>query len=1020
MTTSPPLSHLQTQVVQAHPGRQVFIAGSGAGKTTVLAARAAWMISQHGLKSGEVLVLAPSYRAARTVQRLARQRLGGLPAPEATSFHSLAGTLLRRHYRKLGYEAAPRLVRTAELRQLLRQLLAAEEPALWGPYAARLESTTLRLLAEDVVMGAAENVLTQAQLEELAQQLGHGTPLPYLAAFYSRYRIHLRHHGQVDYGTQLLEALRLLREHTGVAARYQRAYRCLLVDECEQANLAQTKLLAALLGPETDLLAAGDPNQATNSYQGGSPTHLLGLAERLRALELRSDEDHRSMRSLQRARKALFTPVSTQPTNETQTETQLDEEEPVPLRVFGYEADEARWLAAEVARQVRSGVPAAEIAIICRKQGTPLLQMVSEELDRRGVPTSGAAGNLTHPLLRASFDVLRFLATDVDCEAPLLRLLDSPLAALPPFGTNELRRIAAQEGRSVPELLDEGWEQLKLDEALRTALLALQQRLASLATYTTFGVSATLWQIWRQFPAFAADAREDAKATGVFAVLLNNLQGIEEAQPDYSLQRFLEQLDRGDFDQTLAVPTGEGGVSIITAHAAKGGQWDVVFVPGLYEDGWPLRRSPLDLIAPLLLPDLLPPEQAQLPPAEASRRAFTAASARHIAEDRRALYLAMGRARRSLHLSYSRFAMDGGTSQLPSRFLTAASDAFLLIPGSWQADLPLDVPGTVAHYRSGLHSADPLERAQAVYALDQLRRTWPLAVDPSRWWQNVAETSGAAPPFPDGSLRLSASRLGQYANCPQAYQYQYFWGLQEESGVAATIGTTLHAVLEDYHRPGNTLPRSYETLLALLNRHFRAEDYPYRPVARQARKALEKMLDLYYSRYGLDGPALAVEQSFRFDLDGHTFRGYIDRVDRRPDGTLELIDYKSGTVMSKSAAEADLQLALYDLAFAEDDSLKRLGRPTLVTYLYPKGIKTQTDGRRSYQPSEGGREYLKQRVRYYINAILSERFPSHGMLRREFSDLDAAELERLMAGSPCRFCHWKWLCPQQAKGDSDD
>ena len=1017
----PILSGVQLRIASAPPGRLVFLGGPGAGKTTVLAARTAQLIRSGLARPQEVLVLAPSRRAASALAARARARLGGSASPESLSFHGLALALVRRHYRALGYGRPPTLLGRAEQSHLLRELLAAEEAADWPRHGDRCGGEALRTLAYDVVMGAAENGLGEAELRRRGEA-APATPLGELAGFYGRYRAHLRREELLDFGEVLLRAGELLAAHPEVAAQCRRTYRHVLVDEFEEANYAQCELLCRLIGPETDVLVAGDPAQAINGYRGGSPSYLLSLVERLGARVVESAENHRAAPG-PAAVCRVTRPATVGETDRSAVAGGVgalgDEVSPaqgsVVVRPFAYPTDEARLLAAAVASLVRAGTAAEDIAVVVRSLGAPIVRLLEAELGRRGVPfhREGSGGTLREPLLRATLDLLRYLAGGEGRDAALVRVLHSPLGGLPPFGLDELRRAAALAARDLAEAVATGdLDGLGIGEGVRAALAALRERLASLQAKVGWSASGLLWEIWRLFPAFAADALAGGGASRAYGALVASVAELEEGRRPLTVAELLERLERGDFDCLAGPGAGAGGITITTVHAAKGREWDVVFLPGLCEGDFPLQRSALDVVVPLLARDLALADADPTP----------AVNARHLAEERRAFHVATGRARRLLYLSYSRYEADGAAAHLPSRFLDIllGHPAVAVLAGDEERQLPLDVDGAVAHYRRLLRHEDPLRQAQGLYALDRLRRARPQAVRPELWWENVAETTGAASPFPNARLHLSASRLSAYRSCPLAYQYAHHWRLYEPAGAPATVGSVLHAVLEEYHRPGCLLPRSRETLRRLLDERFDEGAFAFRPVARQARRNLEELLDKYFGRYGQDGPALAVEQEFQYPFGRHVIAGYVDRVDALRPGELELIDYKTGSPTSKDDAQGDLQLALYDLAFHEDAGLRVLGRPALVSYLYLKAIGPRADGKRSYTPTEDSRAYLRQRVAYYAEAILAERFPSYFELADAFADLDAEELGRVLGKDPCRFCAFVWLCPWQEKGMGDE
>lgn len=997
--------------------KTICLGGPGTGKTTLLAERAAWLIASGAARPEQVLVLAPSRRAAEAVARLARQHLGGGQGPQASSFAALALALLPRHYRALGYSRPPRVLDTSEQRQTIREVLTAEDPAAWGTYTYALGRRVLQTLAYDTATGAAENGLDPEELRWRGEAAGAGVPLRELAAFYPRYRAFLRARHLVDFGHLQAEVARLLSQLPAVAEECQRSYPFLLVDEFEEATYAQACLLEGLVGPQTGLLVAGDPEQAIGSFRGGSPTYLLDLGERLGARVVHLEGRHRGGEGLHRFWAALRpggqaegapgepAPAAAQPAKGS-----------VVLRIHPYLSDEARWLASQIERLLHAKTKPAEIAVVFRTLGTPLARLLQAELKRRDIPycipTEGAS--VAQPLLRATFDLLAYLAGGAPAEAALLRLLDSPLGGLPPFGLDEVHRLAALADLPLAQWLDSHPDAWKASPALREALVALRERLGTLKAQAGGSVGSLLWEIWRAFPAFAEDARTGGTASRAYAALLGEVARLEEGGCSLSITALRERLERGDFDGLTAPAGQQAGVAITTVHRAKGCEWPVVFLPDLTEGSLPIARSALDLVAPLLLRDLaIPSSEADLA-AEVARR--------HLEEERRIFYVAASRAQTTLYLSYSRTGADGTSALLPSRFLGAVTACPVVrVENEGQEELPLHPLGALAHYRAFLRSPDPLLRAQALYAIDRLRQAQPALVRPAQWWENVAETIGGAPPFPEGRLYLSASRLGAYRECPLAYQYAHHWRLWEPAGTPATVGSLLHAVLEEYHRPGSILPRGREVLQSLLEERFQESQFPYRPVARQAKRNLEKLLDLYYDRYGLDGPALAVEQRFTFAFGPHVVNGFIDRIDCLPSGELELIDYKSGDAMKHDDATADLQLALYDLAFYEDQALGALGRPAKVSYIYPKAIgKTaKADGKRSYQPTDQTRAYLRERMAYYAQAMLEERFPSHFELAEAFADLDPAELERIVAKNPCYFCGWTWLCPWQERGTSD-
>ncbi|MBI2863863.1 MAG: ATP-dependent helicase [Chloroflexi bacterium] len=1075
------LTEVQRQVVEGPAGKLVFLGGPGAGKSLVVAERAVWLVASGTARAGDVLLLAPSRRAAAPLGDRLRQRLGSARPPMATSFHSLALTILHIHYRAMGYRRLPRILDTAHHFEFLRQMLRQENPDLWPNYGRSKGTAAFLKLAYDMAMAAAENGLAGEDLLQRTR-FWDRSDLAELARFYPRYRQSLRQAGWVDFGELFARVNELLAADSEVTRSYRRIYRHILVDEFEEANYAQATLLRHLVGGETDLLVAGDPPQAINGFRSGAAANLLACEHLYGARVVTSMENHRCCGSLANIAAAVRpatagTPVATGGSNlpsPAEASTSWGQTQDVEasagfvlLRSFTYPGDEARWVAEQTGSLLRAGTAPTQVAVLFRSLAAPLADLIRAELARRSIPCDLNMGRRiqAEPLVVAAIHLVRYLAGQKDA---LERVLSSPLAGLPLFGLRELRRVAAfgktsaepnvgqGEGTGLPNPdLRQGCgvneypankrmalsppsvcplpqsvdavppspdiadlADLPIDDELRKVLVDFGVRLAKLEIMAG-GTSPALllWDIWRLFPAFHEDALAGGSGSVAYASFLNQVSSLQERLPSFSLRDLVEFYDRGYFEPLTVAAASRPGVALQTVHQAKGQEWEYVFLPGLVEGTFPLHLSPLDVVGHLLSRDVVADANA----GDGSGRLEAARRSRHRDEERRAFYVGVSRARRGLYLSYSSRTADGGAAERSSPFVDvlincagvelASGDA----GGPSAEGLPADVDGAVVHYRRLLTASDPLARLKGLYALHRLKDIWPEIVQPETWWSNIRETQGAAPPFPAGSLHLSASRLSSYRNCPLGFQFSYHWGLSKLEGAPLTVGSLLHTVLEEYHRPCASLPRTREALENLLDCRFDEKAFHYRPIARQARRALGKMLDDYFGRYGQSTGVVDVERGFRFSFGPHTISGFIDRLDRLTSGELELVDYKTGSPTTKAEAQDDLQLALYDLAFYRDETLRRLGRPAMASYLYLKAIGQRADGKRHYTPTDESRDRLVKLIEVFANGILSEAFPSRSFLAQALPDLDAQEIERALKNDPCYFCPFGWLCSDKEK-----
>lgn len=208
----------------------------------------------------------------------------------------------------------------------------------------------------------------------------------------------------------------------------------------------------------------------------------------------------------------------------------------------------------------------------------------------------------------------------------------------------------------------------------------------------------------------------------------------------------------------------------------------------------------------------------------------------------------------------------------------------------------------------------------------------------------LAPTDGPAPVWPQGALRLSASQLETFADCPLKYGYRYAIGARDEPGLPADLGTIVHDVLERFLDPAVGEPRTLDRLWEIAEACWREDIAPYRPMQEEARRDYVDMLSTWWEKEGSLGDmaptVLATERQFTIEVGPHTVTGRIDRVDRADDGVgIRVVDYKTGKKVAPVNAMADdLQLATYHLAATRDPELAALGPATELRLLYVRSM----------------------------------------------------------------------------------
>jgi superfamily I DNA/RNA helicase/RecB family exonuclease len=900
-TTSAPLDRLdlhQQEAVEHGDGPAIVLAGPGSGKTRVIVERSARLVDQRQARPEQLLVLTFSRKAATDLrERIAARLRRSYASFPVTTFHAFCLAVLTR-----SAQESPAVVRPAIRRRLIREALEAEHN-LGLRQTRGLVEEALRFaeLCDDYL------VLPEHPLLSVRRH--------YLEALDAR--------RELDYGGLQRAAIELLERDETVRAEYRDQFRYLLVDEYQDTNVAQDRLLELIAGEHGNVFCVADEDQSIYGFRGAEIDNTLRFSERwpgARRYDLPTN--YRSGPKIV----GLATSVIRR-NIETHLGKELVAAHDFPAetrgRTFRHAAEEADWIARQVANLRNEGAELGEVAILARSL-REVGPRIAYALRRHGIPFYAPLAPQLHPTVDAVLSLLE-LADAYPWEERhndlALRALASPLFNADPL---ELRPYRRTQRTLFGALRDSG----DFHNFFKALAIVKKQRSAGAAVFA-------LWDRLDHFRSLQVKeaSRGQIEELAALTALSDAANEFGEAAADFPQAFRTGQLEQEDWLPTASVPAGT--VALLTVHQAKGLEWDAVFVCDLVEGRFPaLARSQYALFDRDLF--------TEAPLDEAAR------ASRALEEERRLFYVAITRARTQLFLTATEEGREEAGRSL-SRFYLEAHPY-------------LDE----AAERDGIVSS-----GEAVAAL---RR----AGGGESGWRAVAETANPNPMVPDGGLWTSASRLAPYEDCP----LRFFYGSLLEIGGTRTsamqLGGVFHDVLEQFHDPARDEPQTLERLLALAENSWKTVDLRPRALADEQRRHLDEMLTQYFEcevAPGLDSEVLAVERRFRFGLDTSTISGYIDRIDRLIDGKLRLIDYKtSRRAMKKDDAEGDLQLALYAVACSEVEELRELGEVAELVYLYPRLIAYGKLARRGQTVTPQLVGDTTARVRENIAQIATERF----------------------------------------------
>jgi superfamily I DNA/RNA helicase/RecB family exonuclease len=955
------LDEHQRRVVAHAGGPLLVLAGPGTGKTTTIVETVVDRIENRGIDPERVLVHTNGRKAAGELRERITGRLRRTTrTPLALTFHSYAYALLRREA-VLADEPPPRLLSGPEHLLEVRRLLKGEVADGARDWPSRLHETLkTRGFAEelrDFILRAAERGLGPGELLNLGRRHGRDD---WRAAglFLDRYdeRFDVDPVMAYDYA-ELIRAAAGLLTVEDVRRRERAAHDIVLVDEYQDTDPAQEHLLRQLAGGGGELIVVGDPDQSIYGFRGADVAGILEFPHRFRTVT----GEQAPVVSLRTCRRmsppileasrhvAARLPIGglagdhrdlLPPGAETD---EKDEADPQAVRVIV--ADSASQESALVADELRrahllENTPWSRMAVLVRsavRQVPPLRRALAAA----GVPVIVAGDEVplvNEPGARPFIVLLRaaLRPTLLDEEAAE-ELVLGPIGGADALGLRRLKRalrdLSSLNGeqnaeRLLVRALNDPREMLLIHPKVRAPAERVGRLIGMAREVTDRGGDAesVLWTVWQErgladrlleasvrggARGAAADRDLDA-IVAMFDMAARFTDRLPQAGPQLFLDDLASQEIPGD---SLAEQSPDGeAVRILTAHRAKGLEWDVVIVAGVQEAVWPDLRLRGSLLGSEELIDSA--TGAEPAPTGGERTGGVQAvsmAAKMLEEERRLFYVAATRARRRLIVT----AVGGDDAEeRPSRFLRE------LLPDAaehaqHERTRWLSLRALVADLRSVVTDPDaapPLRRAAAGH-LARLARAGVQGADPDSWYA-LTEPSHVGPAFAeDEQLVLSPSQVETFEKCGLRWLLAACVGADDGgAGEFATMGKVIHAVAElvgtDDAVTDTDIAKRLDEVWDDLD--FRSVWYSEKQRG-QAEAMVAKFMEWHTREDARE--VVSVEESFKLDLGRVTIRGRVDRAERDGEGRAWIIDIKASNapVRDKDVARHP-QLGVYQLA----------------------------------------------------------------------------------------------------------
>jgi DNA helicase-2/ATP-dependent DNA helicase PcrA len=889
----------QREAIEHVHGPMLVVAGAGTGKTSVLIHRVARLVEQDHGKPEEILALTYTVAAAGEMRDRVSRLLG--KKIHSATFHDYCNALLKRakkdfavldekdlwiYLRKRIHELRlEHYIRAANVAQFLDDLLRflnrchdeLVTPEKYAEYVGRLErgESTVPRVAK------SKEKLTDAEVIGRCQEI---------ARVFATTERWLREDNYGTFSHMITRAHELLTTDEKVLEEERARARFILVDEFQDANFAQIQILAALAGSGANIFAVGDPDQAIYRFRGASSAafHLFRRHFPESKLVVLGKNRRSTTPILQSAfavvdkNPAVF--QAGEPGGFTYRRTPLQsarEEEAIhqgkPLSTFPVEAIAFGGRDAEAPDVVRI-IEETRRHTRCKWKDFAILYRshvnrddVVQHLAEHEIPFTIENMDVSDtPEVR---DLFACVATVVDLssDASLFRVAALPQFEVDPEQLRSALRAIAKESRDgvvipLASVLDGVIGGPAVLQCVRQARDEVDRRQAKARTAMQligkqFGLNLSS-PVMQAALKFAADWEQKATTkNGDLHEWIEYLSYFREACGTIP----------------LASNENEDAVRLMTAHGAKGLEFCHVFILRATSPSFPAsyRESLVEF-----------PRELRDPDSAVGGDDKTL----HDQEERRLFYVAMTRARDSLHM----YGKQGiGRDKTPAGFLREL----------------IGNPGLQRwlRARAALPSQPELIEIAA-------------AADPSHDQGSRLLTWLELPAIAGLDAKLSASAIETYETCPLQFKFEREWKLSRQLHAAVQYGAAMHRVLRTYYdsvRLGRTKPD--DELLQQFNDDLLStgiqDDYQCDLYLKQGLEQLKEFLT--GTRSATLPEVLHTEEWFDVEIAGTKLTGRIDRMDRAPDGSVVIVDYKTGKARSQEDADESLQLSIYAMAAAQ-------------------------------------------------------------------------------------------------------
>ncbi len=923
------LNKAQTEAVEYLNSPLLIVAGAGTGKTTVITQKITHIIKNNLAKPEEILALTFTDKAAEEMQERLDSLLEiGYSEMQISTFHAFGQKLLENYGLDIGLPNRFKLLTETEIWLLIRENLNKFNLDYYQPLGnptrhihemiKHFSKCKDELITPQEYLDYAENVKLNA--DEVNQE--ERSRLTEIADAYHTYNQILLTNNVLDFGDLIFYTIKLLRERRNILQFLQKQFKYILVDEFQDVNYAQYELVKLLSNSQyNQLTVVGDDDQSIYAFRGASVSNILRFKEDFdQTKEIVLVENYRSGQEI-----LDLAYQSIQNNNPDRLEIKLNLNKKLIGQKQGSRIEhlhlsnvdlEAEAVANKILEIKKNENANWNDFLILARANSHVESFVSE-FEKRGIPFEflASTGLFRQPIVMDALNFLQVISQYHE-SIPVYRLLLLPFLQIDPNDIQKLTYFAKRKSASYYELLrrsaefdvSESGEKafLKVFNLINEGIQEAKNKKPSIVLLNFFEKSGYFSYLTKQEEKNNQSViRQLYQLKEFFSYLKNFEDSLPEARVTDFITHYQYVIQAGDEGSMYQPNDTPESVNIMTIHKSKGLEYKYVFVVNMVEDRFPSRRRGEGIEMPV---DLI---KEKLPEGDF-----------HIQEERRLFYVAMTRAKDKLFFT-SANDYGGVKTKKVSRFLQELSE-FIPIQGG---ELKM-------------------EKEEKILGLNKTKSIFEKI-------DHKVE--------PEIDNKFSYSQINSYNNCPYQYKLAYILKIPTKGSASFSFGQSIHNTLQKFYERmqelnsvkqvslfspivankninGNIQVPTWDELLQMYEESWVNDWFESSSQRESYYKKGREVLKIFYQTQENNWTIpVSLESAFKIKVGDYFINGRIDRIDQLPDGTLEIIDYKTGKTKEKLVGDEKNQLLIYQIAAQSLPEFRNVGEVSKLSFYYLEG-----------------------------------------------------------------------------------